>query len=148
MRIIRDVERMDHVKRGSFIMGRSGCFIFKIVTTKLIEPRIDEIPKIFSPNIHISGSRPRCSQDRIRRVGIPGRVCKAKPYQGGAYWYHPECDCIQLWPCHVFVSYHDWYQVIAYARSKWYYPQEQHCCAMNGENSVECISIFKQLCSG
>jgi hypothetical protein len=58
MRSIRDVERMAHVKRGSFIIGRSGCFILKIVTTKLMAPRIDEIPKIFSPNIHISAAGP------------------------------------------------------------------------------------------
>jgi hypothetical protein len=58
MRIIRDVVRMDHAKRGIFINGRSGCFILKIVTTKLMEPRIDEIPKIFSPNIHISAAGP------------------------------------------------------------------------------------------
>src|SRR5918993_1393015 len=58
MRIIRDVERMDQVKRGSFIIGRSGCFILKIVTTKLMAPRIDEIPKIFRPNIHISAAGP------------------------------------------------------------------------------------------
>jgi hypothetical protein len=58
MRIIRDVESMDHVKRGIFIKGRSGCFILKIVTTKLMAPRIDEIPKILSPNIHISAAGP------------------------------------------------------------------------------------------
>ncbi len=58
MRIIRDVERIAHVKSGSFIMGRSGCFILKIVTMKLMAPRIDEIPKIFSPNIHISAAGP------------------------------------------------------------------------------------------
>jgi len=58
IRIMRDVERIAHVKRGSFIIGRSGCFILKIVTTKLMEPRIDEIPKIFSPKIHISAAGP------------------------------------------------------------------------------------------
>jgi hypothetical protein len=57
-RIMTEVERMDHVKRGSFIKGRSGCFILKIVTTKLIDPRIDEIPKILSPKIHISAAGP------------------------------------------------------------------------------------------
>jgi hypothetical protein len=58
MRSIRDVERIDHVKRGIFINGRSGCFILKIVTTKLMAPRIDEIPKIFSPKINISAAGP------------------------------------------------------------------------------------------
>ncbi len=124
IRIMRDVERIAHVKRGSFIIGRSGCFILKIVTTKLMAPRIDEIPKIFSPKIHISGSRSWCPYNRVRRIGSPACVSKAKPYQGGANGYHPEGDCVQLWPGHVFVSYHERYQVIAYASGKRYYPKE------------------------
>ncbi len=34
----------------------SGCLHFKIVTIKLIAPRTEEIPKIFSPKIHMSAA--------------------------------------------------------------------------------------------
>jgi len=57
-RIISEVERMDQVKRDSFMSGRSGCFILRIVTMKLIDPKIEEIPRIFNPNIHISAAGP------------------------------------------------------------------------------------------
>jgi hypothetical protein len=56
--IINDCTSIDHAKRDIFIRGRSGCFILRIVTTKLIEPSIDEIPSIFMPKIHISVAGP------------------------------------------------------------------------------------------
>jgi hypothetical protein len=56
--IINDVISVAQANRDIFIIGKSGCFIFSMVTTKLIEPSIEEIPKIFIPNIHISAAGP------------------------------------------------------------------------------------------
>jgi hypothetical protein len=56
--IINDVVRVAHAKREIFIKGRSGCFILSIVTTKLIAPSTDDIPRILAPNIHISAAGP------------------------------------------------------------------------------------------
>jgi hypothetical protein len=77
MRIIRDVERIDQEKRGIFINGRSGCFIRKIVTTKLIAPRIEEIPKIFNPKIHISAAGPGAR--KIEYGGYAVQLVSAQP---------------------------------------------------------------------
>src|ERR1051326_4278349 len=57
-RIISDVIRVDQTNSGNFISGRSGCFIRRIVTTKLIAPRIEDKPTTLSPNIHISAAGP------------------------------------------------------------------------------------------
>jgi hypothetical protein len=45
-------------KSDIFIKGRSGCFILRMVTTKLIAPSTEDIPRIFAPNIHISAAGP------------------------------------------------------------------------------------------
>ena len=50
--------RNDQPINGTLLSGRSGCLHFRIVTTKLIEPRIEETPSIFNPNIHISAAGP------------------------------------------------------------------------------------------
>jgi hypothetical protein len=56
--IIKEVDKVAQANSDIFIKGRSGCFIFKIVTIKFIAPRIEEIPRIFAPNIHISAAGP------------------------------------------------------------------------------------------
>src|SRR5919197_1711824 len=56
--IINDVTSVAHANNDIFISGKSGCFILRIVTTKLIEPNIDERPRIFIPKIHISVAGP------------------------------------------------------------------------------------------
>jgi hypothetical protein len=56
--VMKDIESIDHEKSDIFIIDKSGCLHFSIVTIKLIEPSIDEIPKIFSPKIHISAAGP------------------------------------------------------------------------------------------
>src|SRR5919108_733293 len=56
--IINDVISVAHANSDIFISGKSGCFIFSIVTTKLIEPSIEEIPRIFIPKTHISAAGP------------------------------------------------------------------------------------------
>jgi hypothetical protein len=53
--IIED-DKNDHAKRGTLPSDKSGCLHFIIVTTKLTELRIDEIPSILSPKIHISAA--------------------------------------------------------------------------------------------
>jgi hypothetical protein len=52
------MESMDQAKRDIFIIDMSGCLHFSIVTIKLMEPSIDDIPKIFRPKIHISAAGP------------------------------------------------------------------------------------------
>jgi hypothetical protein len=52
------MESIDHAKRDIFIIDMSGCLHFSIVTIKLIEPNIDDIPNIFRPKIHISAAGP------------------------------------------------------------------------------------------
>jgi hypothetical protein len=42
--IIMEVTNVAHTNSDVFISGRSGCFILRIVTMKLIAPRIDEMP--------------------------------------------------------------------------------------------------------
>ena len=53
---IIDDDKNDHANNGTLPSDKSGCLHFNIVTTKLIEPRIDETPNTFSPNIHISAA--------------------------------------------------------------------------------------------
>ena len=53
---IIDDDKNDHASNGTLPSDKSGCLHFNIVTTKLIEPRIDETPNTFSPNIHISAA--------------------------------------------------------------------------------------------
>src|ERR1044071_3488765 len=57
-RIMIEVTSVAQTKSGAFIIGRSGCFIFRIVTIKLIAPRTDEMPRILRPKIHISAAGP------------------------------------------------------------------------------------------
>ena len=54
--IINDDVRYDHANNGILLSGRSGCLHFNMVTIKLIAPRIEDIPKSFNPNIHISAA--------------------------------------------------------------------------------------------
>jgi hypothetical protein len=55
---MNDMESIDHAKSDIFIMDKSGCLHFSIVTIKLMEPSIDDIPNIFRPKIHISAAGP------------------------------------------------------------------------------------------
>src|SRR5919198_5600146 len=43
-RIMIEVVRVAHTNNEVFISGRSGCFIFRIVTIRLTAPKTDEIP--------------------------------------------------------------------------------------------------------
>ena len=56
--VINDIDSIDHAKRDIFIIERSGCLHLRMVTIKLIDPKIDEMPKIFRPKIHISAAGP------------------------------------------------------------------------------------------
>src|SRR5437870_11883735 len=56
--IMIDVTNVDHTNSDVFMSGRSGCFILRMVTTKLIAPRTEEMPSIFIPKIHISAAGP------------------------------------------------------------------------------------------
>jgi len=56
--IISDVAIMAHEKSDIFIIGKSGCFIFRIVTTKFIEPSNEEKVRNVSAYIHISAAGP------------------------------------------------------------------------------------------
>ena len=49
---------MDQANNGTFLKGRSGCLHFRIVTIKLMDDKIDETPRIFRPNIHMSAAGP------------------------------------------------------------------------------------------
>src|ERR1700687_4422939 len=49
--VIKDTVSIDHAKSGTLRNGKSGCLHLRIVTTKLIEDNIDDIPKILRPNI-------------------------------------------------------------------------------------------------
>ena len=53
---IIDDDKNDQPSSGTFPSDMSGCLHFIIVTTKLIELRIDETPNTFSPKIHISAA--------------------------------------------------------------------------------------------
>src|ERR671922_634238 len=77
--IIKDVINVAHANKDTFISGKSGCFILRIVTTKLIEPSIDEIPKIFIPKIHISVAGPGARI--IEYGGYAVQPTSAKPSQ-------------------------------------------------------------------
>jgi len=55
---MNDIESIDHAKRDIFMIDKSGCLHFRIVTIKFIEPSIDDIPNIFKPKIHISAAGP------------------------------------------------------------------------------------------
>ena len=55
---MNDMERIDHAKRDILIIDRSGCLHLNIVTIKLMEPNMDDIPNIFKPKIHISAAGP------------------------------------------------------------------------------------------
>ena len=57
----------------------SGCLHFRIVTMKFIAPNTDEIPRIFSPNIHMSAAGPGALIDRVWRSCIPSKVGKSQP---------------------------------------------------------------------
>ena len=56
-----DVARMLHVNTGIRIMVIPGVRIRRIVTMKLIPPRIDAVPTIISPMSHRSSPVPSCS---------------------------------------------------------------------------------------
>ena len=81
-RIINDDVRYDHANSGILLNGRSGCLHFIIVTTKLIEPSIDDTPKIFSPNIHMSAAGPGALTTEY--VGYAYQVKSANPNQMSA----------------------------------------------------------------
>jgi hypothetical protein len=49
---------MPQANNDIFIRGRSGCLHLRIVTIKLTEPSMDEIPRIFIPKIHMSVAGP------------------------------------------------------------------------------------------
>src|ERR671927_164714 len=55
---INEVVNVAPANNDIFIIDKSGCFILRIVTTKLIAPSMDEMPKIFMPKIHISVAGP------------------------------------------------------------------------------------------
>ena len=55
---INEVVNVAHANNDIFIIDKSGCFILRIVTTKLIAPSMEEIPKIYMPKIHISVAGP------------------------------------------------------------------------------------------
>ncbi len=57
-RVINEIDNIDHANNDIFIIGKSGCLHFSIVTIKLIEPSTDDRPKIFNPNIHNSAEGP------------------------------------------------------------------------------------------
>ena len=63
-------------------LDMSGCLHFRIVTTKLIAPRIDEIPKIFNPKIHMSAAGPGALM--IEYGGVAYQVKSANPNQMSA----------------------------------------------------------------
>ncbi len=54
--IISEVLNVAHEKRDIFIKGKSGCFIFNIVTTKFTAPSREDKPRNVSANIHISAA--------------------------------------------------------------------------------------------
>src|SRR3989338_8674298 len=57
-RTINDDVKNDQANNGTWPIDMSGCLHFKIVTIKLMAPSTDEIPKSFSPNIHMSAAGP------------------------------------------------------------------------------------------
>jgi hypothetical protein len=76
--ISEDVKN-DQARSGTLLRGKSGCLHFRIVTIKLIEPSIDETPKIFKPKIHMSAAGPGA---RIEEYGgVAYHVKSAKPSQ-------------------------------------------------------------------
>src|SRR2546422_10151165 len=56
--VIKDTVSIDHAKSGTWRSGRSGCLHLSMVTTKLIDDNLDDIPSIFNPNIIISAAGP------------------------------------------------------------------------------------------
>ena len=78
-RIINEDVRYDHAKSGILLNGKSGCLHFIIVTTKLIAPRIDDTPRIFNPNIHMSAAGPGALITEY--VGYAYQVKSANPNQ-------------------------------------------------------------------
>src|SRR5579875_2128432 len=76
---INEVTSCAQTNKGVFISGRSGCFILRIVTTKLTPPRTEEMPSIFKPNIHISAAGPGARI--IEYVGYAFHVTSAQPIQ-------------------------------------------------------------------
>src|SRR5215203_2844850 len=49
---MNDVVRMAHTNSGMRCMVMPGVRMFRMVTRKLTEPRIDEVPRIITPTIH------------------------------------------------------------------------------------------------
>src|SRR5215831_341859 len=64
--IWKDWTNIPQANNDIFIIGRSGCLHLRIVTTKFTDPRIEEIPSIFIPKIHISVAGPA---ERITEYG-------------------------------------------------------------------------------
>jgi hypothetical protein len=56
--IISEVTRIAQLNRDIFINGKSGCFIFSIVTTKLMAPKTEDRPSNFNEIIHKSAAGP------------------------------------------------------------------------------------------
>ena len=77
--VIKEDVRYAHAKSGSLLSGKSGCLHFIIVTTKLIEPKIDDTPSIFRPKIHMSAAGPGALI--VDYVGYAYQVKSAKPNQ-------------------------------------------------------------------
>ena len=57
-RIINEIANIDQANNDIFIIGKSGCLHFSIVTIKFIAPSTDDRPKIFKPKIHNSAAGP------------------------------------------------------------------------------------------
>jgi hypothetical protein len=57
-RVINEIDNIDQANNDIFIIGKSGCLHFNMVTIKFIEPSTDDSPKIFNPNIHNSAAGP------------------------------------------------------------------------------------------
>ena len=77
--MISDDDKNDQAKSGTCPNDISGCLHFIIVTTKLIAPKTDEIPRIFKPKIHMSAAGPGALI--IEYGGVAYHVKSAKPNQ-------------------------------------------------------------------
>ena len=78
-RIINDEDKKDHANNGTCPIDMSGCLHLRIVTTKLIAPNTEDIPKIFNPNIHMSAAGPGALM--IEYGGVAYQVKSANPNQ-------------------------------------------------------------------
>ena len=77
--MISDDDRNDQARSGICPIDMSGCLHFRMVTTKLMAPSIDETPSILRPNIHMSAAGPGALM--IEYGGVAYHVKSAKPSQ-------------------------------------------------------------------